>query len=305
MTRAARALVTVVIPCFSRAQYLSGAIGSTAAGDFPTEVIVVDDGPTDAAAGWIASDFPGARYIHQPNRGLAAAKNRGLASASGEFVIFLDPDDRLLTGAIDAGARALSARRDCGMAYGRAVMMGPDGAIWRAPEQPAVRSGHHAALLRTNLIWMAAMAIIRRDALDRAGGFRPGFDSATDYDLYLRLTSRYAACDHGQLVAAHRGQSESASGDAARLLRDTLVVMRRNRPRDRLLQTAWDEGYRNWQEFYGTQITEEIRTHVRARQAWPAMRKSLTLGRLAPHVFVRELAKKTRGTLQPRLGSGL
>ena len=301
MTRTARALVTVVIPCFGQARFLSDAIRSTAAGDFPTEVIVVDGVSTAGTA----RETPVVRHIPQPKGGLAAAKNHGLAAASGEFVIFLDPDDRLLTGAIDAAARALSARGDCAMAYGRAVMMGPDGAIWRTPEQPAVRSGHHAALLRTNLIWMPSMAIIRRDALDRVGGFRPGFDAAADYDLYLRLTARYPACDHGQLVAAYRRQAASLSCDAARMLRDTLVVMRHNRPRDLPLQSAWDEGYHNWQEFYGTQLIEEIRAHIRARQAWPALRKGSILGRLAPHVFARELAKKTRVTLQPRLGSGL
>lgn len=304
MTATTRALVTVVIPCFSQARYLADAIGSTAAGDFPTEVIVVDDGPA-GTAGLIAATFPGVRYIHQPNRGLAAAKNGGLASASGEFVIFLDPDDRLLPGAVDTGARALSGRRDCAIAYGRAVMMGPDGAIWPTPEMPTVRSGHHAALLRTNLIWMSGMAILRRDALDRAGGFRAGFDAAADYDLYLRLTSRDAACDHGQLVAAYRHLSESMSCDASRMLRDTLVVMRRNRPHDRLLQSAWGEGYHAWQEFYGTQLIDEIHAHLCARRPGPALRKGLALGRHAPHVLRRELAKKTRGTLQLRLRPGL
>ncbi len=88
------------------------------------------------------------------------------------------------------------------------------------------------------------------------------------------------------------------SGNAGRMLRDTLAVMARNRPQaDPARLEAWRDGYRNWQDFYGTQLVEEIRLHLRAGDSAVAMRKSLTLARLAPVVFMREAAKKTRLTL--------
>ena len=294
-----------MIPCFNQGRYLVDSIKSIASHDFPTEVIVVDHASTEGAQAVIASRFPGVRYIRQASRGLAAARNRGLAEACGEFVIFLDAGDRLLPGAIDAAVRGLSARRECVMAYGRGVMMGADGTIWPTPEPPAVRSGHHAAFLRTNLIWTAGMAILRRDAVEREGGFAEGFDGAADYDLYLRLTARHPVCDHGHLVAAYGGHSDAINNNVSRMLREMLTVMRRNRPTDPRLQIAWQEGYRSWQEFYGTHLVEEILAHARAHEAWLALRKGLTLARLAPHVFKRELAKKTRLSLQPRLGPGL
>lgn len=301
----ARALVSVIIPCWNQAHVLSDAIKSAVSRDFPVEVIVVDDGSTDGAAAALDGQFPEVRYIRQSHRAPAAARNRGLADAGGEFIIVLDAGDRLLPGAIDAAARALSARPECVMAYGRCVMTGPDGTIWPTPEPPAVLSGHHAALLRTNLIWMSAMAILRRDAVMHAGGYALGFDTAADYDLYLRLTSRHPVCDHGHLVATYRRRPDARSHDVTRALRDTLAVMRRNRPDDPKLQSAWGEGYRNWQEFYGTLLVEEIRGHLHARAPWSAFRKALTLAHLAPRVFRREAAKKTRLTLQPRLGSGV
>ena len=191
------------------------------------------------------------------------------------------------------------------MAYGRCVLMGVDGTTRPTAEPRVVLSGHHAALLRTNLIWMPAMAILRRDVVDRAGGFAAGFDAASDYDLYLRLTSRYPVCDHGHVVAAYRRRSDSVSSDAGLMLRETLAVMRRNWPDNPNLQSAWRDGYRNWQEFYGTHLVEEIRRHLHARAAWLAFGKALSLARLAPRVFVRELAKQTRLSLQPRLRPGL
>lgn len=294
MTDNARPLVSVVIPCYNQARFLAESVGSAVARTVGVEIIVVDDGSTDHTAA-VARSLEHALLIRQGNRGLAAARNRGLRAASGDFVIFLDADDRLLTGAIDAGVRAMAERADCAMAYGRCVMMGPDGQLWPTPEVPIVRSGHHAALLQTNLIWTPAMAIFRRPIVAAVGGFREGFDGAADYDLYLRVSRMAPIHDHGRVVAAYRRHAGSMSGHAARMLRDTLTVMTRNRPDEQMeFQRAWRDGYARWQDFYGTQLVEEIRAHLRRRDVGEAWRKSMVLASLAPWVWVRELRKKTR-----------
>lgn len=294
----ARPLVSIVIPCYNQARFLGEAIHSVVSQDFPLEIVVVDDGSTDDTAA-VAARFAHVRTVRQANRGLSAARNHGLAESTGPLVIFLDADDRLLPGAVDTAAGALLSHPDCVMAYGRCVMMGPDGAIWPTPEPPAVTADHHVALLRTNVIWVPAMVIFRREALVRASGFTAGVDGSADYDLYLRLSREHPIHDHGQLVAAYRRHGASMSGNAGRMLRDTLAVMARNRPRGdhAHARQAWREGYRNWQDFYGTQLVEEIRAHRRGRESAAAVRKSLVLARLAPAVFMRELAKKTRLTL--------
>lgn len=292
-----RPLVSVVIPCYNQAHYLGDAIRSATSRGFPVEIVVVDDGSTDGTA-CVAAEFAHVRTVRQPNRGLSAARNRGLAESTGGFIIFLDADDRLLPGAIDTAARALVANPDCAMAYGRCVMMGPDGDFRPTPEPPSVTSDHHVALLRTNLIWMPAMAIFRREPVAQAGGFTPGVDGSADYDLYLRISREHAIHDHGRLVAAYRRHAASMSGNAGRMLRDTLAVMARNRPHGEPARLeAWREGYRSWQDFYGTQLVEEIRLHLRRAETAAAMRKSLALARLAPMVFAREVARKTRLTL--------
>lgn len=293
-------LVSVIIPCYNQGRYLLESIRSAVAEDFPVEIVVVDDGSTDDTAA-VAAQVDDVRAVRQPNRGLSAARNAGLAASTGGFVIFLDADDRLLPGAVDTATRALLTHPDCAMAYGRCVMMGPDGDLWPTPDPPSVRSGHHVALLRTNMIWMPAMAIFRREPLVAAGAFIAGVDGSADYDLYLRISREHPIHDHGQFVAAYRRHPASMSGNAGRMLRDTLAVMARNRPHgDPARLEAWRDGYRKWQDFYGTQLVEEIRTHVRGGESAAAMRKSMTLARLAPAVFMREVARKTRLTLVPR-----
>ena len=296
-----RTLISVVIPCYNQGHYLEEAVRSAASAAYPVEVIVVDDGSTDGTPA-VAARCEGVRYVRQNNLGLAAARNRGLEEATGDLVIFLDADDRLTTGGIDVGARALAANPGCAMAYGRCVMMGPDGTVWPTPQQRRVLSGHHAVLLRTNPIWMPAMAIFRRAALVQTGGFASGFDASADYDLYLRIAGAHPVNDHGVLVAAYRRHDASMSGSAQRMLKDTLAVMERHRPNDNEVAQleAWREGCEAWRDFYGTQLTEEIRGHVQRRQGGAAFTKTLTLARYAPQILRREALRKLRTMLPAR-----
>ena len=305
-----RTLISVVIPCYNQGRFLAEAVTSAVSTTYPVEVIVVDDGSTDDTAA-VAARHPSVRYVRQDNRGLAAARNRGLEAATGDLVVFLDADDRLLPGGIDAGARALAANPGCAMAYGRCVMMGADGTVWPTPQQRRVLSGHYAVLLRTNPIWMPAMAIFRRPALAEAGGFAAGFDASADYDLYLRIARSHPVHDHGVLVAAYRRHDASMSGSAERMLRDTLAVMERHRPNDDEAPhlEAWREGYEGWRDFYGTQLTEEIRGHLHRRQLSAAVSKIRTLARYAPAILRREAGRKLRtllpaGRIVPKLHTG-
>ena len=208
--------VSVIVPCYNQARFLGAALDSVRAQDPYADVVVVDDGSTDHTR-QVALSRPGVRYVRQDNRGLAGARNRGLRESAGSLVVFLDADDCLLPGGIAAGVTALATRPDCAMAYGRCVMMGPDGTPWPTPAQPVTICDHHDAFLRTNLIWMPAAAIFRREALEQAGGFHEGFDAAADYDLYLRITRDARIRDHGTLVAAYRQHPSAMSGKASRM----------------------------------------------------------------------------------------
>lgn len=298
---APRPLISVVIPCYNQGHFLDEAVKSAASTTYRVEVIVVDDGSTDDTPA-VAARWASIHYVRQENRGLAAARNRGLEAAAGDLVIFLDADDHLLPGGIDAGARALAANPGCAMAYGRCVMMGPDGTVWPTPQQRRVLSGHFAVLLRTNPIWMPAMAIFRRPALTEAGGFAAGFDGSADYDLYLRIARAHPVHDHGVLVAAYRRHDASMSGSAQRMLQDTLAVMHRHRPNDDEAPQleAWREGFEAWRDFYGTQLTEEIRGHVHRRQVGAAVTKACTLAHYAPAILRREMRRKLRTLLPAR-----
>ena len=99
--------VSIVIPCYNYADYVRLAIESALAQDWPrVEVVVVDDGSTDASPAVIAAFGSRIRAVHQANSGHVAAFNHGFSVATGDIVIFLDADDLLHPGAARAAAES-------------------------------------------------------------------------------------------------------------------------------------------------------------------------------------------------------
>ena len=213
-------LVSVVIPSYNHAHFLGEAISSVLAQEYPRiEVVVVNDGSSDDTA-QIAARFPEVRYIEQPNRGLAAARNAGLAVCTGELVVFLDADDRLLPGALETGMRALAAEPAAGFAAGYSRFISRDGTALPTGQPPrAPGEDPYVHLLRRNRIRNPAMVMFRRDVVSRAGGFAAGIDACADYDLYLRISRAWPVVFHDQVVADYRKHGGNMSDNSALMLR--------------------------------------------------------------------------------------
>src|SRR5436309_2384320 len=100
--------VSVIIPCYNQGHFLADAIERALEQSYrPLEVIVVDDGSSDESSE-VARRFEGVRLMRQPNRGLSAARNAGLAASAGDYLVFVDADDRLLRDALQAGVNGLA-----------------------------------------------------------------------------------------------------------------------------------------------------------------------------------------------------
>jgi GT2 family glycosyltransferase len=111
--------VSVIVPTFQRAPALQRTLAALCAVDYSRdllEIVVVDDGSTDATAASVA-EFPQVKYVHQPNRGVAAARNRGARLSTGDILIFVDDD--IIVGA-DNVKRHLAVRD----LYGECVVAG-------------------------------------------------------------------------------------------------------------------------------------------------------------------------------------
>jgi glycosyltransferase involved in cell wall biosynthesis len=92
-------LVSVIIPCYNYGKYLSESIESAINQTYKNiEITIIDDGSTDNSAKIgkkYAKKYPNVKYVHQPNKGIVATRNRCLKEAEGEYLVMLDADDFL------------------------------------------------------------------------------------------------------------------------------------------------------------------------------------------------------------------
>ncbi len=296
-------VVSVVVPCFNHGRFLREALLSVGVPDVPTEIIVVDDGSTDSTSEVVAT-FETAnqfRAVRQANAGLAAARNRGLRESRGKYIVFLDADDRLALGAIEVGVARLEERPECAFVYGRCTMMDADGTLMPTPEMPRIIRDHYREMLRRNYIWTPAAVMFRREPLDRIGGFSTAVNAAADYEVYLHLARHYPVFDHAQIVAHYRRHDGNMSGNAGRMLRETLAVLRSQRPflqGDDASLAAYREGWEIWQEFYGAHLATEVRHAVRSHRWIEAVSKATVLACYHPRGFWHHLKRKSELTLE-------
>ena len=279
----------MVIPCYNQAHFLSEAIQSVLSQSYPDfEVIVVDDGSTDDTAE-VASGYAAAnrrvRLIRQENRGLAGARNRGLAESRGEYVVFLDSDDRLVEEALEVGVRELASHPECAFVSGHYRPISADGDPYAVPRQARIEEDHYLALLRDNYISMPASVMYRRWVFEEVEGFDGSVDAAADWDLYLRVARRFPVYHHGEVVADYRWHGSNMTADPALMLRSTVSVLRGQRQLvegNKRYEQALEEGIKLFREHNGVNLAKEIRSHVRRRDTGRALRGALVLARFYP-----------------------
>ena len=278
-------LVSVVIPCFGHAHYVGEAIESALGQTYPhLEVLVVDDSSPDNAAS-IASRYPGVRCIPGGSKGVSEARNIGLRSTNGDFLVFLDADDRLLPGAIEVGLRALEEHPECAGAIGAYRRVSHDGKPLHTPAQPPVKEDQFAQLMRDNWAGFPARALYRRAAFEHVGGFDPKLRAAEDFALNLEIMRRFPVWSHSELVVEHREHGRNSSGDAALMLTETLAALREQRPyirRDPKLSRAYRQGRRHWKEYYGGLLAVQAGESLRQRGWRKALREMALLARYRP-----------------------
>jgi len=160
------ARVSVILPVYDRAAYVGEAIESVLAQTLPAdELIVVDDGSTDDSVAVVERySRPGLHVVRQENRGIGAARNRGLGLASGELIAFIDSDDVWERDKLALQVPALLERDDEPLVFGHLVeFLSPD----RAEELRGTLQISTEPVPGLTAITLLA----RRTTIDRVGPF--------------------------------------------------------------------------------------------------------------------------------------
>jgi glycosyltransferase involved in cell wall biosynthesis len=291
-------LVSVIIPCYNQAHFVGDAIESVLAQTWPQrEIIVVDDGSHDDPAS-VVKRYAGVRLIRQANQGVSAARNHGMRESHGEFLVFLDADDRLTPKALETHLQQLRTRPDCAIAAGHYREIAADGSVLDTPKQRCVTSDHYKTLLGGgDCVWLPAAVLYRRAELETVGGWNEARSGCADWELYLRIAQRYPIYCHTEIVAEYRQHLPSMSRNSVAMLRDALAVFAVQGEFVRMhpeVAMAYRDGLHKTRGYYGELLTTDIRLNLREghwQQVWEGV---WTLVRLYPQAIPQHLTNKLK-----------
>jgi glycosyltransferase involved in cell wall biosynthesis len=197
-------LVSIILPVFNGEKYIAEAITSIIDQSYTQwELIVVDDGSTDATRG-IAEGFAGQdnriHYHYQENAKLPAALNKGHELSKGEFITWTSDDNVLMPDCLEVLVRELSDRPDVTMLYANFQIIGDDGDVLKnhpycARDQYPPKSGNvystpDASALQT-YTFIGGAFLYRRHAYTLLGGYSENRFTCEDYDFFLRMNCQF------------------------------------------------------------------------------------------------------------------
>jgi len=243
--------VAVIIPCHNDGRLAEEAVASIQEEE-PVEVVVVDDGSTDAETLERLDVLAqaGVRIVRRENGGLGAARSTGLEATSAPLVYPLDADDLLEPGALAAMAKVLEDNPEAGFTWGDYTVFGNYQGRYRSPDR----------FLPWTLTYVnpyPVSSMFRRDVLERAGGWH-GW-AYEDWDLWLRL----------------------AGLDVSGVATDRLVYRRRLHGDSRLLAQARERH----QELYAEITRRNAKVVSRRRELRAAERPAMWKRLVYPIVF--------------------
>lgn len=276
------ALVSVVIPCYRQAHYLHEAIESVLTQSHGNvEIVVIDDGSPDNT-GEVAKRYPGVRCVRQENQGLAAARNTGIRSTNGGFLVFLDADDKLLPNALADGVASLTEHPEAAFTAGRCENITASGEVIPGSQQPRRPGGDLLeAQLLDRFVWAGSTVMYRRSLFEFVEPFDIQNSPSGDYDLYLRVMRDHPVAAHEAVVAQYRKHGTAMTRDPGLMLATTAQTLRAHRDyfrADPSLSDAYRRALRRWREYYSLPLADQIRADLHGRhwnRSWSGFRTLL------------------------------
>lgn len=218
--------VSVVITTYNQVGYIAATIASVLAQTYrDLEVVLVDDGSTDGTEAAVGPYRSYLKYIRQPNRGVAAARNTGISRAKGRILAFLDGDDLWEPEKLWRQLEVAEAHAGSGLIVADGIEFGPDGVIRESLLNPSIvplfyggdtltlRCYHE--LIRQNLITTTSQVMVPKSVIDRIGLSDERFAVSSDWDLYLRIAAEYDVTFLKARLVRYRYLPTSASGPRA------------------------------------------------------------------------------------------
>lgn len=220
--------VSVVIPAYNAAQYVADAVDSVlrqSMRDF--ELIVVDDGSTDGTSSVLARFNRQLRTVFQENRGVSAARNRGIAESRGKYVAFLDADDVWATTKLERQLHALAQSTGTRACYTAHLLVDEQRVPLRVHPSRRASTAIDDLLVFGNVIGSPSSVMCDAELLRQIGGFDEAFSLCADWELWLRVAAHTDFLYVDEPLVEYRVRSGSMSSDIGKLERESLVILAR------------------------------------------------------------------------------
>lgn len=212
--------VSIIVPAYNCERYIEEALDSVFAQDYPNkEVIVVNDGSSDATLSILQAYDKPIVIVDQANAGAAAARNTGMEKATGQYLAFLDADDIWLVGKLTRQVRFLEEHADYGLVYSNWVCWTPDehGRFIRQDfanqrngilVKQAVSGWVYSDLVTDPVLWTSCI-LIRRSIYQKVGKFDVTLKLGEDYDYWLRISRETKIHKLDDIHAVYRHHDDS------------------------------------------------------------------------------------------------
>lgn len=180
--------VSVVIPVFNRPDFLKEAIDSVLSQSYANnEIIVVDDGSTDATASVIDSYGDSVKKIRQDNKGVSSARNAGIRASKFDLISFLDSDDLWMKNKLERQVSFFEENRD--------AIICQTGEVWVRKGKkvnPCKKHEKQSGMIFEQSLHLCLVSpsavMLRKAVFDDFGYFNENFPACEDYDLWLRIS---------------------------------------------------------------------------------------------------------------------
>ena len=205
--------VSIILPTFNRVRLIGRVIKSILSQTYPDfGIIVIDDGSTDNTKEILVPLMSRIRYVHQENRGEAAARNRGIQESLGEWIAFLDSDDMWEPRTLELLLQAAQLHPEAGLVAMRGRVITTDGT---RTERTIGKKKPGPFFSTTSLLWGDSggvlMPMVRKRLFEKVGAFDEAIASASDCDMWLRISfhTRMVCVQEPLLLCRLHGESLS------------------------------------------------------------------------------------------------
>ena len=204
--------VSVIIPTYNRKHTLKRAIQSVYIQSLPPfEIIVVDDGSNDGTKEWVKQKYPDIKYIYQKNSGVSSARNKGIKIARGDWIALLDSDDEWLPNKLNEQINRIKLNLDVKILHSNEIWI-RNGVRVNQMKKHKKFGGYIFEKCLDMCRISPSSVMLKKAIFSDIGTFDESLKVCEDYDLWLRITSKYPVCFLDiPLIKKYGGHSDQLS----------------------------------------------------------------------------------------------